>query len=147
MTAGAFAKAGTGFTLRTITSPDGDIAEDQIATATGSYSATAPTSASTPWVTQMATFQSGASVLPAPKHSVSISWDPSPSTNAAYYKVYRGTVSGGPYNLLGTNITANTYTDSTVQSGATYYYVTTTVSTAGLESIFSNQFKCTVPTP
>jgi hypothetical protein len=81
------------------------------------------------------------------KHSVSISWNPSASTNAAYYKVYRGTVAGGPYNLLGTNITANTYTDSTVQSGATYYFVTTTVSTAGLESIFSNQFKCTIPTP
>ena len=80
-------------------------------------------------------------------HSVSISWGPSPSTNAAYYKVYRGTVSGGPYNLVGTNIKATAYTDSTVQSGATYYYVTTTVSTAGLESIFSNQFKCTIPTP
>ena len=44
MTAGAFTKAGTGFTLRTITSPDADIAEDQITTAAGSYSATAPTS-------------------------------------------------------------------------------------------------------
>ena len=43
MTASAFTKAGTGFTLRTITSPDADIAEDQITTATGSYSATAPT--------------------------------------------------------------------------------------------------------
>jgi len=80
-------------------------------------------------------------------HSVSISWNPSASTNAAYYKVYRGTVAGGPYNLLGTNITAKTYTDSTVRSGATYYYVSTTVSTAGLESIFSNQFKCAIPTP
>ena len=147
MTAGAFTKAGAGFTSRIITSPDADIAEDQITTATGSYSATAPTSTSTPWVMQMAAFQTSAQVLPQPKHAVSISWGPSPSTNAAYYKVYRGTVSGGPYGLLATNITANTYTDSTVQSGATYYYVTTTVSTAGLESIFSNQFKGTIPTP
>ena len=65
----------------------------------------------------------------------------------AYYKVYRGTVAGGPYNLLATNITTDTYTDSTVQSGTTYYYVTTTVSTAGLESGFSNQFRAVVPTP
>jgi hypothetical protein len=146
MTAGAFTKAGTGFTLRAITSPDADIAEDQITTATGSYSATAPTSTSTSWVMQMAAFQVSSAPVSS-KHSVSISWDPSASTNAAYYKVYRGTVFGGPYNLLATNITANTYTDSTVQAGATYYYVTTTVSTAGLESIFSNQFKCTIPTP
>jgi IPT/TIG domain len=148
MTAGAFTKAGTGFTSRIITSPDADIAEDQITTAPGSYSATAPTSTSTVWVMQMAAFQASAQGLPQqPKHSVSINWGPSPSTNAAYYKVYRGTVSGGPYNLLGTNITADTYTDSTVQSGVTYYYVTTTVSTGGLESVFSNQFKAVVPTP
>jgi fibronectin type 3 domain-containing protein len=94
---------------------------------------------------QMAAFQATAPV--SAKHAVSISWDPSASTSAAFYKVYRGTVSGGPYNLLATNIAASTYTDSTVQSGATYYYVTTTVSTAGLESVFSNQFKCTIPTP
>jgi IPT/TIG domain len=147
MTAGAFTKAGTGFTSRMITSPDADIAEDQITTATGSFSATASTSTSAAWVMQMAAFQASAHALPQPKHSVSISWGPSPSTNTAYYKVYRGTVSGGPYGVVGTNITANTYTDSTVQSGATYYYVTTTVSTGGLESIFSNQFKCTIPTP
>ena len=147
MTASVFTKAGTGFTVRAITSPDGDIAEDQITTAAGSYSATAPNSPSNAWVMQMAAFQASAATVSTTKHSVSISWDPSASTNAAFYNVYRGTVSGGPYNLLVTNITANTYTDSTVQSGATYYYVTTTVSTAGLESGFSNQFKCTVPTP
>ena len=57
MTAGAFSNAGTGFTLRTITSPDADIAEDRTVSATGSYNATAPTSSSTSWVMQMATFR------------------------------------------------------------------------------------------
>ena len=57
MTASAFTKAGTGFILRTITSPDADIAEDQITTAIGSYSATAPTSPSSAWVMQMASFR------------------------------------------------------------------------------------------
>jgi hypothetical protein len=146
MTASIFTKAGTGFTVRTITSPDGDIAEDQITTAGGSYSATAAISASNPWVMQMAAFQASAAPVSS-KHSVSISWDPSASTNAAFYNVYRGTVGGGPYNLIGTNIKAMAYTDSTVQAGATYYYVTTSVSTTGLESIFSNEFNCTIPTP
>ena len=44
MTASRFTQAGTGFTLRTITSPDSDIAEDKITTAAGSYNATAPNS-------------------------------------------------------------------------------------------------------
>ena len=137
-----FTSPGSGFIGRVI-NPFGGISEDRIVTSAGSYGATATLTSGT-WAMQMAAFRTGAQV--SPKHSVSISWDVSPSTNVAYYKVYRGTVSGGPYNLLGTNITADTYTDSTVQSG-TYYYVTTAVSTAGLESVLSNQFKCTVPTP
>ena len=47
---------GSGFTSRVITS-DGDIAEDEIVSATGSYSATAPLTSSGPWVMQMATFK------------------------------------------------------------------------------------------
>ena len=148
MTLGAFTKAGTGFTSSIITSPDADIAEDLITTATGSYSATAPTSTSTSWVMQMAAFQGGAAQVPpvSSKHSVSISWDPSASTNATFYKVYRGNA-GGPYSLIASNIQVTDYTDSTVQAGATYSYVTTSVSTAGLESTFSNQFNCTIPIP
>jgi hypothetical protein len=47
--------AGSGFTSRIITSPDLDLVEDRIATATGSYSATASIIAGN-WVMQMATF-------------------------------------------------------------------------------------------
>ncbi len=70
MTAGAFSNAGTGFTLRTITSPDADIAEDRTVSATGSYNATAPTSSSTAWVMQMATFRAaqGTSQSGADRH-------------------------------------------------------------------------------
>lgn len=52
-----FYQGRVGFTLRTITSPDADIAADQIKTATGSYSATATISTGKPWVMQMATFR------------------------------------------------------------------------------------------
>jgi len=79
-------------------------------------------------------------------HSVSLQWDASTS-KVAYYKVYRGTVSGGPYNVLATNITATSYTDSTVQSGTTYYYVTSALNAAGVESIVSNQLPADIPSP
>ncbi|HXM28117.1 MAG TPA: hypothetical protein VN957_18985, partial [Chthoniobacterales bacterium] len=48
--------AGSGFTRRIITSPDGDLVEDKIVTAIGSYSATAPLN-SGGWVMQIATFR------------------------------------------------------------------------------------------
>ena len=48
---------GSGFAQRLLTSPDGDIAEDQMVTATGSYSATAPLSAAGPWIMQMVAFR------------------------------------------------------------------------------------------
>jgi uncharacterized repeat protein (TIGR01451 family) len=56
MTSGVFSGAGSGFTTRIITSPDGDIAEDKTVTSTGSNSATASGDNSN-WVMQMATFR------------------------------------------------------------------------------------------
>ena len=81
------------------------------------------------------------------QHSVSLSWTASTSTMVDY-KIYRGTQSGGPYAVLGSgNGTATTYTDGTVQSGQTYYYVVTAVDSAGLESVYSNQAQAVIPTP
>jgi hypothetical protein len=48
---------GSGFTTRMITSPDSDIAEDQIVTITGSYSATAPVSPAAGWIMQVVAFK------------------------------------------------------------------------------------------
>jgi glucose/arabinose dehydrogenase/chitodextrinase len=56
-TTGGFSAAGSGFTTRVITSPDGDIAEDRFVTATGSYGATASLGGSAAWVMQVATFK------------------------------------------------------------------------------------------
>jgi fibronectin type 3 domain-containing protein len=39
------------------------------------------------------------------------------------------------------------FSDSTVQSGKTYYYVTTAVDLNGAESSFSNQVQAVVPMP
>ena len=49
--------AGTSFTNRVITAPDGDILEDRIVTATGSYSATAAISPTGEWVMQLVAFR------------------------------------------------------------------------------------------
>jgi len=58
MTAGGFSTAGTGFTTRVITNPDGDIAQDRTVTTAGAYSATASVSGA--WVMQIATFKAAA---------------------------------------------------------------------------------------
>ena len=52
---------GTGFTSRVITAPDSDIAEDQIVTVVGSYSASAPMTSGT-WVMQMVAFKAAGAV-------------------------------------------------------------------------------------
>ncbi|HSK44754.1 MAG TPA: choice-of-anchor D domain-containing protein, partial [Candidatus Binatia bacterium] len=81
------------------------------------------------------------------QHSVDVNWVASTSTVAGY-NIYRGTLSGGPYSKINTTlITGLTYTDSTVSSGATYYYVVTSVAADGTESSFSNQVQAVIPTP
>src|SRR5271155_4453717 len=59
--------AGSGFTSRIITTPDGDIAEDKVVTTVGSNNATASLTSAGPWVMQMVTF----SAAPGPAPTVS----------------------------------------------------------------------------
>ncbi len=67
---------------------------------------------------------SGTGVTPV-QHSVTLTWNASTSTVSGY-NVYRSTVSGSGYVKLNSSLVAVlTYTDSTVQSGTTYFYVTT----------------------
>jgi fibronectin type 3 domain-containing protein len=78
-------------------------------------------------------------------HSAALNWTASTSTVSGY-NVYRGAVSGGPYTLLNTSlITGLSYTDTSVQSGATYYYVTTAVDSSGVESVYSNEVTAVIP--
>jgi uncharacterized repeat protein (TIGR03803 family) len=79
-------------------------------------------------------------------HSVFLSWDASSSQDVIGYNAYRGTNSGGPYTKLNSSLIPSTsYTDQTVLSGYTYYYVTTAIDSQGLESAYSNQAVATVP--
>ena len=78
-------------------------------------------------------------------HSVSLSWSDSGSQISGY-NVYRSTVSDGPYaKINGALVGSTNYSDGTVVSGTTYFYVVTAVGTNGLESGYSNQIQASVP--
>jgi fibronectin type 3 domain-containing protein len=62
------------------------------------------------------------------------------------YKVYRGSAAGGPYTLLRSLGAVTSYTDNTVVSGQTYYYVVTAVGTSA-ESPYSNQAQAVIMVP
>jgi fibronectin type 3 domain-containing protein len=81
------------------------------------------------------------------RHSVTIAWNPSPSSVTGYY-VYRATKSGGPYVKL-TLTPANTiqYTDTSVGAGHRYFYVVTTVDSHDAESPQSKEVTAIIPTP
>ena len=78
-------------------------------------------------------------------HSVALNWSAS-SSQVIGYRVYRSESSGGGYGPLnGTTITALNFSDTTVASGNTYYYVVTSVDASGDESVYSNQAKAVIP--
>lgn len=82
----------------------------------------------------------------APQHSVDLSWTASNSQDVVSYNIYRSTQSGGPYTAIGSVEAPTTaYTDNTVTSGQTYYYVTTAVDSSNQESAYSNQAKAVIP--
>jgi len=69
-------------------------------------------------------------------YSVSLWWNP--SSDVVGYNVYRSTSASGSYAKINSAVDANTaYTDSTVVSGNTYYYVATSVNSSGQESSLS----------
>jgi len=81
------------------------------------------------------------------QHTVGLTWAPSTS-NVVGYNIYRGTATGGPYSKLnGGALVTTSFSDNTVKSGSTYFYVTTAVNSSGAESIKSNEVRATIPTP
>ena len=82
---------------------------------------------------------------PAVQHTVQLNWNASTSAVAGY-RVYRSEGSGTWYTpLTGEAFDGLTYADTSVASGATYYYVVTAIDAAGVESAHSNQVKAVVP--
>ena len=80
------------------------------------------------------------------QHTVDLTWDS--SEGAIGYNIYRGSASGGPYAILNSTLDSSTaYTDSTVTSGQTYYYVATAVNANQQESGYSTPVQAVIPNP
>jgi len=56
-----------------------------------------------------------------------------------FYNVYKASNTGGPYTLIGSNLTATTYTDTAVTDGVPYFYVVTGLDILGEESGYSTE--------
>jgi hypothetical protein len=152
--------AGSGFTSRIITSPDGDLAEDKVVTAAGSNSATA-TLSSGPWVMQMATFRaagsSGGDTTPptAPTNliataqsasQINLSWTASTdNVGVTGYIVQRCSGSGCTTfaQVASVSGTATTYNDTGLVGSTSYSYRVEATDAAGNLSAFSNTASAT----
>ena len=75
--------------------------------------------------------------------NVTLTWDK--VDNAVSYNVKRSTTAGGPYTTIASNVSTNSYTDSTTESGTIYYYVVTAITPNG-ESEISNEISTSLTT-
>ena len=81
----------------------------------------------------------------AAQHSVTLEWSAS-ATRVKGYNVYRSEAPSLKYSRLNSALDSQTaFTDVSVESGKTYYYVTTAVSSAGVESSYSNRVEAVIP--
>jgi fibronectin type 3 domain-containing protein len=78
-------------------------------------------------------------------HAVTLNWVASASAVKGYYVYSKTQASGALTKLNSTPIAATTYTDTSVQSGQTYYYDVTAVDSDGVESAASNEVTVTIP--
>jgi fibronectin type 3 domain-containing protein len=76
-------------------------------------------------------------------HSADLDWNASTTPNVTY-NLYRSDTSGTGYALVASALTILSYTDTTVVSGTTYYYVVTSFD-GNAESAYSNQTTAVVP--
>jgi hypothetical protein len=78
-------------------------------------------------------------------HRVTLSWRPA-NAGVVGYNIYRGLEPKGPYTKINSkpHPTA-TFTDTSVEVGLTYYYMTTAVNKHGRESKYSQQVQVKIP--
>ena len=148
---------GSGFTNRMTTSQDGDIAEDRLVTATGSYSATASLSPSAQWIMQMVAFRASGSAgggdttpptaasnltaMAASASQINLSWTASTdNVGVTGYLVQRcsGTGCTNFAQVASVAGTATTYNDTGLAGSTSYSYRVEATDAAGNLSTFSN---------
>jgi fibronectin type 3 domain-containing protein len=142
---------GAGFTSRMITSPDGDIAEDQMVTAIGSYAATAAINTSGQWLMQMVAFRAGScsgtppsapgslTATAASISQINLSWTaPSSCSGISHYMVQRCQGAGcSNFAQVGTSI-ATSFQDTGLAGNTSYSYKVQAVDNTGLSGAFSS---------
>jgi hypothetical protein len=80
-------------------------------------------------------------------HSVTLTWDASPSPVGGYV-VYRATEAYGPFTQLDLTLPGTTqYMDTAVEDGHTYFYMVTSFDTSNQQSVPSNEVSATIPSP
>lgn len=156
-TSGTVVASGTQQFIATVTGTRNDAVTWSASSGTvtsGLFTAPAVTQATTVYVQATSTADSTKSATaaitvnpPATQHTVDLNWIPSTSANITGYNVYRGSTSGGPYSEINTGglVASTLYTDATIASGQTYYYVVTAVDSSGVESGDSNETQAIVP--
>ena len=70
---------------------------------------------------------------------IELDWDANTEADLGGYNVKRSTISGGPYSIVATSVSGSNYTDGSMTSGASYYYVVTAVDISLNESGISNE--------
>jgi hypothetical protein len=150
--------AGSGWTSRVITNPDGDIAEDRAVSTAGSYGASAPLVSAGPWVMQMVAFTATASAPPPPPTAptnlaatatgtsqINLSWT-NTSTSQTGVKIERSTDNVTFTQLAVAGATAVSYSDIGLSASTTYFYRVRATSASG-DSAYSNTASATTQSP
>jgi len=151
--------AGTGWTSRVITSPDGDIAEDRVVSTAGSYSATAPLGGAGAWVMQMVAFKGTSSGPPPPpptaptnlaataagSSQINLSWN-NTSTSQTGVKVERSTDNVTFTQITVAGATAASYSDVGLSASTTYFYRVRATNASG-DSAYSNTASAMTQSP
>lgn len=85
---------------------------------------------------------------PRKPHYVVLSWHaprPVRGVTILSYDVHRGPTAAGPFTKIASGVSGLTYTDRNVNSGETYWYVVTSVSSLGRRSVYSQPVRAEIP--
>jgi len=155
--------AGSGWTKRTITDPDGDLVQDRGVTATGAYTSTAPLNGGADWIMQMVAFRTAGGSPPdtqpptnpsnliataSSSSQIDLSWTASTdNVGVTSYQVDRcqGTACT-TFAQIGTSSVAS-FNDLGLAAGTTYRYRVRAADAAGNVSANSSIVTATTQTP
>ena len=151
VTISSIAEMGAGFTLSAVGTPV-TLSAGQSLTFSVGFSPTAASSNSgrisvvSNATGSPATISLSGMGVTASSHTVALNWTASTSTGVVGYNVYRSTTNGSGYSKTNSGLVASaSYSDTTVQSATTYYYVVTAVDASSNESDHSNQAIAVIP--